>query len=93
MSSEGWSLGSPAGEQGASTRGTVGTDAPGGGFAPIVRLAACAYAGVGAAVAWIAFLLAPWGLLLLIVALGAFGAAAICGLMAVGFAEVEGDKS
>lgn len=62
-------------------------------FAGIVRLAACIYAAVGIAAVWLAFALAPWGLLLLIVALGAFGAAVICGFMAAGIAAVEAGES
>lgn len=64
-----------------------------GRFARVVRLAACSYCATGVAVACIAFLLAPWGLLLLIVALGAFASAALLALMAVGFAEIERAES
>lgn len=61
--------------------------------ASIVRMAACAYVIVGAAIVWLSLLLAPWGLLLLIVAFGAFGAAALCAFVAEGIAVLEEDES
>lgn len=64
-----------------------------GGISRALRVVALAYLIVGAIAAWGAVVLAPWGLLLLLVTIGTFSAAAILRLMAAGFAAIEEDES
>ncbi len=83
----------PTGVSGVSGRGAVGTAAPAGRLSPIVRATSYAYTTVAAVVAVLAFVLAPWGLLLLIVTLAALAVAALLRLMAAGLAAIEEDES
>ena len=86
-------VGVPAGVSGASGRGTVGTAAPTRRLSPIVRATSYAYTTVAVIVAVFAFVLAPWGLLLLIVTLAALAVAVLLRLMAAGLAAIEEDES
>ena len=93
MNSEDWGLGTPAGVSGTSGRGTVGTAAPAGRLSPIVRATSYGYKVVAVVAAIFAFVLAPWGLLLLIVTLAALAVAVLLRLMAAGLAAIEDDES
>lgn len=70
-----------------------GTAAPTGRLSPIVRVTSYAYTTVAVIVAGLAFVLAPWGLLLLIVTLAALVVAALLRLMVAGLAAIEEDES
>ncbi len=83
----------PAGVSGASGRGAVGTAAPTGRLSPIVWVTSYAYTVVAVVAAVFAFVLAPWGLLLLIVTLAALAVAVLLRLMAAGLAAMEEDES
>lgn len=93
MNSENWGLGSPAGEPGTPDRGTVGTVAPAGRLSPLVRAAAYIYAAVAVTVAMVGFIFAPWGLLLLPIAVAIIAVAFLLELMAEGLATIEADES
>lgn len=62
-------------------------------FATVLRVAAIGYAVVGIVLLWVSLLLAPWGLLILLLAFGALLAAAILAFMAAGVAELEADEA
>lgn len=83
----------PAGVSGQAGRGAVGTVAPAGRLSPMVRAAAAGYALAGVILAGAAFVLAPWGLLLLVLAVGSLLAAALCAFVAAGISELEGDPT
>ncbi len=83
----------PAGVTGVAGRGTVGTVAPAGRLSPLVRVTSVVYALVGIAIAVVAVVLAPWGLLLLVLSLAVLVVAFLLWLMAEGFAAIEGDES
>lgn len=93
MNSETWELGRSAGESDQAGRGSVGTAAPAGRLSPIVRATSYAYTVVAVVAAVFAFVLAPWGLLLLIVTLAALAVAVLLRLMAAGLAAIEEDES
>ncbi|WP_136051171.1 hypothetical protein [Microbacterium sp. K36] len=79
--------------EGASGRGTVGMAAPAGRLSPIVRATSHAYTVAAVVAAVFAFVLAPWGLLLLIVTLAALAVAVLLQSMAAGLAAFEEDES
>ncbi|WP_270366173.1 hypothetical protein [Microbacterium algeriense] len=93
----------PAGVSGEAGRGTVGTDAPTTSnrsddlavalFSPMLWVVAAGYAAVGVTLVYVAVLLAPWGLLLLILALGTLAAAVLSGLIAFGISRLEADPA
>lgn len=83
----------PAGVSGQAGRGAVGTAAPAGRLSPLVRAAAYAYLAVALAVAILAFTFAPWGLLLLPVAVAIVAVAFLLQLMAAGLETIEEDES
>lgn len=93
----------PAGVSGEAGRGTVGTVAPTTPnrsddlavalFSPVLWVVAAGYAAVGVTLVYVACLLAPWGLLLLILALGALAAAVLSGLIAFGISRLEADPA
>jgi hypothetical protein len=83
----------PAGVSGMAGRGTVGTAAPAGRLSPLVRAAAVGYALAGVILTVVAFVLAPWGLLLLLLAIVAFFIAAVLRIMAAGLEAIEEDES
>ncbi|WP_136056303.1 hypothetical protein [Microbacterium sp. K24] len=88
----------PAGVSGQAGRGTVGTDAPTARsgvalFSPVLRAVAAGYAVLRIALIWVSLLLAPWGLLILLLAFGALLAAAMCAFMAAGISELEAAES
>ncbi|MEV8167375.1 hypothetical protein AB0O70_05565 [Microbacterium paraoxydans] len=58
-----------------------------------MRTTSYAYTAVAVIVAVLAFVLAPWGLLLLIVTLAALAVAVLLRLMAAGLAAIEEDGS
>ncbi len=93
MNSENWGLGSPAGEQGTPSRGTVGTAAPAGRLSPLVRAAAYVYIAIALTVATLGFVFAPWGLLLLPVAVAVAAVAFLLEVMAEGLATIERDEA
>lgn len=93
MNSETWELGRSAGESGQVGRGSVGTAAPTGRLSSIVRVTSYAYTVVAVVAAVFAFVLAPWGLLLLIVTFAALAVAVLLRLMAAGLAAIEEDES
>lgn len=94
----------PAGVSGQAGRGTVGTvapTAPDGSvdlavvalLIPVLWCVAVGYLVVGLALVWVSLVLAPWGLLILVLAFGTLFAAAVCALLAAGIAELEEDAS
>lgn len=83
----------PAGVSGVAGRGTVGTVAPAGRLSPLVRAAAVVYALVGIAIAVVAVVLAPWGLMLLVFPPAALAVAFLLWLMAEGFSAIEEDEA
>ena len=83
----------PAGVSGQAGRGTVGTAAPAGRLSPLVRAAAYAYVAVALAVAALGFIFAPWGLLLLPVAVAIAAVAFLLEVMAEGLATIERDDA
>lgn len=93
----------PAGVSGEVGRGTVGTDAPttptdSGDlafwlFGWALWLAAAAYAVGSITIAWIGVVLAPWGLLLLVVAAGMMAAAAFAAFVAFGISRLKADPA
>lgn len=93
----------PAGVSGQAGRGTVGTVAPTTPndsvdlavalFSPVLWVVAAGYAAVGVTLIYVAVLLAPWGLLLLILALGTLAAAVLSGLIAFGISRLEADPA
>jgi hypothetical protein len=62
-------------------------------FSPVMWVVAAGYAIVGGVLVWVSLLLAPWGLLLLVIAFGALFAAALCAFVAAGISELEADPS
>lgn len=87
----------PAGVSGEVGRGTVGTDAPTAPngfplFSPALWVLAFGYAAGAAVLVWLAFSLAPWGLLLLIPAASIFTAAVLTGFIAYGISRLERDN-
>ena len=62
-------------------------------FSPVLWVVAVVYAFTGGALAWVAVVLAPWGLLLLILALGALAAATLSGFIAFGISRIEEDPA
>ena len=62
-------------------------------LSPVLWVVAACYTLVGIGTAWVAIALAPWGLLLLIIALASFAAAVFCGAMAVGISRLEADPA
>lgn len=103
MNSEDWGLGTPAGVSGQAGRGTVGTAAPTAPegpvdlavalLSPVLWCVAVGYLVLGLALVWVSFVLAPWGLLMLVLAFGALFAAALCAFLATGIAELERDPA
>lgn len=83
----------PAGVSGQAGRGTAGTDAPIGRFGPILWVAITAFATAAIVLLILAATLAPWGLLLLIPALGLISAVMILAVLAVGIDMLEADES
>lgn len=83
----------PAGVSGETGWGTVGAAAPTGRLSPLVRAAAIGYALAGAILTVVAFVLAPWGLLLLLLTIVAFFIAAVLRSMAAGLETIEEDES
>lgn len=93
----------PAGVSGEAGRGTVGTDAPTTSnrsddlavalFSPVLWVVSIGYAFVGVALACVAVALAPWGLLLLLLTLGALAASALSAFVAFGVSRIEGDPA
>lgn len=93
----------PAGVSGQAGRGTVGTDAPTtqdhyvdlalAMFSPALYVVSAGYAAAGLALVWLALVLAPWGLLILIPAFGLLGAAALCSVIAFGISRFEADPA
>ncbi|MBE7952862.1 hypothetical protein ILP86_00860 [Microbacterium sp. R1] len=93
----------PAGVSGEAGRGTVGTDAPTTSnrsddlavalFSPVLWAVAIGYAVAGVTLVYVACVLAPWGLLLLILAIGALAAAVLCGFVAFGISRLEEDPA
>ncbi|WP_431792138.1 hypothetical protein [Microbacterium paraoxydans] len=71
----------------------ISRSAPAGRLSPIVRATSYSYAVVAVVAAVFAFVLAPWGLLLMIVTLAALAVAVILRLMAAGLAAIEEDGS
>ncbi|MGU3424000.1 hypothetical protein ACLBWV_03620 [Microbacterium paraoxydans] len=71
----------------------MGTAAPTGRLSPIVWATSDAYTVVAVVAAVFAFVLAPWGLLLMIVTLAALAVAVLLRLMAAGLAAIEEDGS
>lgn len=92
----------PAGVSGEAGRGTVGA-APTTPidsdefvvwmFSRVLAAAAVAYAVAGIAITWVAFLLSPWGLLLLILAFAVLAAATLSGFIAFGVSRLEVDPA
>jgi len=62
-----------------------------GGIGRALRVVALAYFLIGSVAAWGAFVLAPWGLLLLLFALAAVLVAFFLHLMSAGLAAIEDD--
>lgn len=93
----------PAGVSGQAGRGTVGKDAPTASsrsddlavalFSPLLWIVAVGYALAGIAIALVAFALAPWGLLLLLLAVGTIAAATLAGFVAFGISRLEEDPA
>lgn len=83
----------PAGVSGEAGRGAVGTAAPAGRLSPLVRAAAYVYAAVALVVATLGFVFAPWGLLLLPVAVAVAAVAFLLEVMAEGLATIERDEA
>ncbi len=93
----------PAGISGQAGRGTVGTappTTPDGPvdlavalLSPVLWCVAVGYLVLGLALVWVSFVLAPWGLLMLVLAFGALFAAALCAFLATGIAELESDPA
>ncbi|PMC04127.1 hypothetical protein CJ226_08965 [Microbacterium sp. UMB0228] len=71
----------------------ISRSAPAGRLSPIVRVTSHAYTLVAIVAAVFAFVLAPWGLLLLIVTLATLAVAALLRLMSAGLAAIEEDES
>lgn len=71
----------------------IARSAPAGRLSPIVRVTSYAYTVVAVVAAVFAFVLAPWGLLLLIVTFAALAVAVLLRLMAAGLAAIEEDES
>ncbi|KIP90186.1 hypothetical protein RU09_11950 [Microbacterium sp. MEJ108Y] len=62
-------------------------------FSRVLAAAAVAYAVAGIAITWVAFLLSPWGLLLLILAFAVLAAATLSGFIAFGVSRLEVDPA
>lgn len=62
-------------------------------LSPVLWVVAVGYAAVGVTLVYVACALAPWGLLLLILAIGALAAAALCGFVAFGISRLEADPA
>ena len=92
MSSRSWGPGYPAGVSGDDGRGTAGADALPGRISPLLWVMTAMYVGLTAATVWLAFQLAPWGLLLLIVAAILAVASWVAGLMAYGITCLEDEE-
>ncbi len=92
----------PAGVSGEAGRGTVGAapttpdesiDLAVAMFSPALYVVSAGYAAAGLALVWVAIVLAPWGLLILIPAFGLLGAAALCSAIAFGISRLEADPA
>lgn len=93
----------PAGVSGQAGRGTVGTAAPTtqeyyvdlalAMFSPALYVVSAGYAAAGLALVWLALVLAPWGLLILIPAFALLAAAALCSAIAFGISRLEADPA
>lgn len=88
MNSETWELGRSAGESDQAGRGTAG-ELP--RLSPLLRVLAAAYTILAAVTIGIAIALAPWGLLLILLALGFAAAAAVAFVVAAGVERIEAD--
>lgn len=93
----------PAGVSDVAGRGIVGTVAPTAPdrsdaravavLSPVLWAVAIGYAAAGVTLVHVACVLAPWGLLLLILAIGALAAAVLCGFVAFGISRLEEDPA
>jgi hypothetical protein len=62
-------------------------------LSPVLWVVAASYAALAIALSWIAILLAPWGLLLLLLAIGAIAASVLLAFVAFGISRLEADPA